>query len=83
MGFVVTWTPYTLILIYNSFLKEQDESLPLMSDISAVIAKSSVIWSTLLYMFTNSNIKSKLNISLFKWNVEEHNEVVLLNNYRS
>ena len=61
-GFVITWTPYTFISLYTSFIK-QNESFPTVSLISALIAKTSLVWSTLLYMFTNTNIRSKLKLN--------------------
>lgn len=59
-GFLITWTPYTIVFLYNCFKNINDESQPILSTISAVFAKSSVFWSTLLYILTNRNIKSKL-----------------------
>ena len=58
-GFVITWTPYTFISFYTSVIK-QIESFPTLSVVFALIAKSSLVWSTLFYMFTNSNIRSKI-----------------------
>jgi len=34
--------------------------------VSALIAKSSVAWSTLLYMLTNQSIRKRLNWKLFQ-----------------
>jgi hypothetical protein len=59
-GFLITWTPYTIVFLYNCFKNINDESQPILSTISAVFAKSSVFWSTLFYILTNRNIKSKL-----------------------
>ena len=59
-GFLITWTPYTIVFLYNCFKDINDESQPILSTISAVFAKSSVFWSTLFYILTNKNIKSKL-----------------------
>ncbi len=53
------WTPYSFVLMYNSF-KNSTEQMPELSTISAVFAKSSVVWSTLIYIVTNRSIKSKL-----------------------
>ena len=46
--------------MYNSFKPVKYNSLPLASTLSAVFAKSSVLWSTLFYILTNRTIKSKL-----------------------
>ena len=46
-----------------------DHITPFISTLPALLAKSSVVWSTLLYMFTNKTIKSKvLEIFNFKKN---------------
>jgi len=56
--------------IFNIFLKNIDHITPFISTLPALLAKSSVVWSTLLYMFTNKTIKSKVlesfNFSKFK-----------------
>ena len=39
--------------------------MPISSTLLAIFAKSSVVWSSLLYMFTNKSIRSKLNFGLF------------------
>jgi len=46
--------------MYNSFKPVMYDSMPLVSTLSAVFAKSSVVWSTLFYILTNRTIKSKL-----------------------
>ncbi len=45
--------------MYNSF-KPYSDSLPILSTVSAVFAKSSVVWSSLFYIVTNKNIKTKV-----------------------
>jgi hypothetical protein len=47
-------------LLYNSFKNTTDDEYPMLSTVSAVFAKSSVVWSTLFYVLTNKSIKSKL-----------------------
>lgn len=58
-GFIITWTPYSFVLLVNSF-KITNYSWPIASTVSAVFAKSSVVWSTFFYLITNKNIKSNL-----------------------
>ena len=58
-GFLITWTPYAFVLLYNSFKNISDEKYLILSTISAVFAKTSVVLSTLFYIFTNNSIKSK------------------------
>ena len=48
------------MLLYNSFKSSEHKDYPVLSNISAVLAKSSVVWSTLVYILTNKNIKSKI-----------------------
>jgi hypothetical protein len=38
---------------------------PLMSTMPAVFAKSSMLWSSLFFIFSNSQFKNKVNLSLF------------------
>jgi len=54
------WTPYSFVLLYNSFKPATYDSMPLISTVSAVFAKSSVVWSTLFYILTNKTVKEKL-----------------------
>jgi len=59
-GFMLTWTPYTFVFLFNSFKKNTNNIDPVLSTVSAVFAKSSVVWSTLFYILSNKTIKSKL-----------------------
>ncbi len=65
LGFVCTWTPYSFVSIYTAFINSK-ETLPVTSTVSAILAKSSVVWSSLLYLLTNSSIRSKLTLDLFR-----------------
>lgn len=57
---MLTWTPYTFVFLFNSFKKNTNNIDPVLSTVSAVFAKSSVVWSTLFYILSNKTIKSKL-----------------------
>lgn len=62
-GFVITWTPYAVVSLYSAFI-DSNAITPIGSTIPALFAKSSMLWSTLLYLLTNKSIKSKMNLSL-------------------
>ena len=62
---MITWTPYTFVSIYNAFIKV-DYSIHTVTNIAGLICKSSLLWSTLMYMLTNQNIRKRLNKRLFK-----------------
>lgn len=63
-GFLVTWLPYSFILLYNTF-RASNDPIPNVTNFSLVISKTAFVWSTLLFMFTNRNIRSKLNRKIF------------------
>ena len=68
LGFVITWIPYATVSLYSAFI-DADAITPFDSLWPAIFAKSSMLWSTLLYIFTNKSIKSKINkklVSLYK-----------------
>lgn len=48
-----------------SALINPDDITPLFSTLPAMFAKSSMIWSTLLYLISNKHIKEKLTWKLF------------------
>ena len=58
-GYIVTWTPYAIVSLYSAFINP-DHITPIISTLPALLAKSSVVWSTLLYMFTNKTIRTKV-----------------------
>ncbi|CAF0955798.1 unnamed protein product [Brachionus calyciflorus] len=61
--FVVSWTPYAMVSMYSAFIDEEGVS-PLAGTLPAVIAKSSMLWTALIYVFSNRNIRSSLVASL-------------------
>lgn len=50
--------------MYSPFINS-DHISPLYSTIPAMFAKSSFVWSTIMFIFSNNQIKSKINKSLF------------------
>ncbi len=64
--FICTWTPYALVSLYSAFV-DSDGVSPMGATLPAVIAKSASIWSTIFFLLSNRNIKSRakaeLNIS--------------------
>lgn len=62
--FIVTWTPYAFVSMYSAFIDPKDIS-PLGATIPAMFAKSSMVWGTILYLYSNSKIRAKFNATLF------------------
>lgn len=52
--------PYSVVSFYSAFINPNDIS-PLGSSLPAMFAKSSMVWSSLLILFANKQIRSKLN----------------------
>jgi hypothetical protein len=62
--FLVAWTPYALVSMYSAFV-DADAITPLLGTIPAVCAKSSMLWTSVIFISSNKNIRRKLNSLLF------------------
>lgn len=58
VGYLLTWTPYSIVSMYSAFIDPSDIS-PLASTLPAMFAKSSMVWSTILFIYSNDYIKIK------------------------
>lgn len=56
--FLITWTPYSLVSMWSAFVNP-DHISPLGSTIPAMFAKSSMVWSTILFVYSNKPIREK------------------------
>ena len=63
--FVVAWTPYAMVAMYSAFINPKGVS-PLLGTIPAIFAKSSMLWTSVIYIFSNRQIRENLT-SLFKF----------------
>ena len=63
VGFFMSWTPYAMVTMWTSFVNEHTIG-PLAASIPAMFAKSSMLWSSLLYIFSNQQIKKQFSIDL-------------------
>ena len=52
--------PYSVVSFYSAFINPNDIS-PLGSSLPAMFAKSSLVWSSLLILLANKQVRSKLN----------------------
>ena len=59
----MSWTPYAMVTMWTSFVNEHTIG-PLVASIPAMFAKSSMLWSSLLYIFSNQQIKKQFSIDL-------------------
>ncbi|RNA28801.1 melanopsin [Brachionus plicatilis] len=55
-GFVVSWTPYAMVSMYRVFV-DQNVS-PMAGTIPAMFAKSTLLWTSLLYIYSNRKIRA-------------------------
>ena len=63
--FMFAWTPYTIVCLYMAFVDAGAIS-PMMTSIPAMFAKSSMLFSSLFFIFTNSQFKRRLGLNLLK-----------------
>ena len=59
---MLTWTPYSIVSFISAFTSY--EISPLGSTLPAAFAKSSAVWSSLFYIFSNKIIRKHI-ISMF------------------
>ena len=75
---MITWSPYAIVSMYSAFINSSHIS-PLIATLPAMFAKSSFVWSTLFFMFSNNQIRNKLNLRLllfsFKKSKNQHKEL--------
>ena len=65
VGFFVTWLPYALVSLYSAFINP-DHIGPIAGAIPAMFAKSSFVWPTILFIFTNKQVKRIIQSKLSK-----------------
>lgn len=54
--FVGAWTPYAIVVCTSMFIDPEIIG-PMAATLPALIAKSSMFWSSLYFLYTNSNIR--------------------------
>lgn len=59
----MSWSPYALVSMYSAFINQEGVS-PLAGTLPAIIAKSSMLWTALVYIFSNKNIRNNFLASL-------------------
>jgi hypothetical protein len=59
VGYLISWTPYALVSMY-CLLINSDHISPLMATIPSIFAKSSSLWSTILFILSNEKCRSNL-----------------------
>lgn len=67
-GFMISWTPYALVSMYTAFIQPEKMD-PLTATIPSMFAKTSLVWSSAIYIYTNKQIKKKFKKYFFQ--VEE------------
>ena len=69
---MLTWLPYSISSMYIAFVDEIGLG-PMAETLPAMFAKSSMVWSTIFYIYSNKDIRSKISFSLFR--VLQHSTV--------
>ena len=59
MGFLVAWTPYTVVSWISAF-GDPNSISPVYATLPALFAKSQVLWNPLVYVATNKNFRQRL-----------------------
>lgn len=59
--YLVTWTPYAIVSMYR-MLVDSNGVKPIYGTLPALFAKTSLIWTSLLYILLNKQIKRRLFI---------------------
>ena len=62
---MLTWLPYSISSMYIAFVDEIGLG-PMAETLPAMFAKSSMVWSTIFYIYSNKDIKSKISFRLFR-----------------
>ena len=55
MGFLISWSPYAIVSIYRVFT--DDYISPMVETIPAMFAKSTLLWTSVLYIYSNRKIR--------------------------
>ncbi len=66
VGYFFSWTPYAIVTLYTAFIQSHSVS-PIMATIPAIFAKTSMLWTSVLYVFSNNQIKKKFNVDLISF----------------
>lgn len=61
VSLVVAWTPYAIVSLYSAFISTE-EIEPILTTLPSIFAKSSMLWPTVLYIWSNRKIR-KLIVS--------------------
>ena len=56
--FIVSWTPYAIVCFYAAFLGH--DLSPLAGTLPAMFAKSEFLWSSLVFIWSNRLVRTKL-----------------------
>ena len=61
---MLTWLPYSISSMYIAFVDEIGLG-PMAETLPAMFAKSSMVWRTIYYLYTNEQFRSKISLKLF------------------
>ena len=58
-GFLFSWLPYGLVSLYTALISSNGVE-EFLATLPAMFAKSSLLWPTVLFIFSNKSIRKKL-----------------------
>lgn len=62
-GFIISWTPYAAVALYSAFISTEKIE-PILTTLPSLFAKSSMLWSSVLYIFSNRKIRKQALMQL-------------------
>ena len=63
VGYLVSWTPYAIVALYAAFIGDLP---PLAGTVPAMFAKSSLLWTSVLFIFSNKQVRAKIMADFLK-----------------
>ena len=58
VGFILSWFPYAMVFLYSAVLGSI--ATPLLGTIPSMFAKSSFLWSSLIFIYSSKQIRKKI-----------------------
>ena len=58
VGFILSWFPYAMVFLYSAVLGSI--GTPLLGTIPSMFAKSSFLWSSLIFIYSSKQIRKKI-----------------------
>ncbi|RNA35867.1 melanopsin [Brachionus plicatilis] len=70
-GFMISWTPYAIVSLISSFFSDYIHITPFMALIPTIFAKTSLVWPSVLYVFSNNQVQLVLSKKFKSYKVKK------------